>query len=248
MIPWDMLSKDLLLALDQPELCPDDIVARVKSHDDPAQVGRDVVDHLLKHIEHGGNRTETIVAMVRECRASPFFEDRTINTMHMSLLFGVLDAVREHEDQGQGLRTTEGGTLLHHLVQSDSVFTLMQMMVPGKQMNHYLHPQWIQVPQADGKTALHLLWQRAIGAGLSERAFWAINEGFFLKGAKLDVPDGSGMTVLGLVDLAGRVRPELFHPRNPEEANAMERVLTHLQHGALHQSTPQPASGRARRI
>lgn len=248
MISWDMLSNDLTVLLDAPELSPEDIVKRVRGHSCPEQAGREVLDYLLEHIEHGGNRTESIVALVRECRANPFFEERTVNTMHMSLLFGVLDALLEHETSGAGLRTEQGGNVLHHLVQSNSVFTLAQLVIPGKQMNQYMHDSWIGAAQNDGKTPLHLLWQRAIASGTTERAFWGINEGFLMRGARLDAEDGSGMTVLRLMELGQQLRADLFQPSEEDEILAMERVLPHMQYQALDHSTRGATQVRHRRI
>ena len=244
-----MVPEELLPLVSQDVLDPEAIVARVKAYACPSYIGHEIVEFLLPQLEQGGQRTETILALVEQCDASPFCEAKALNQVHLGLQMGLFTVLREKEEAGQGMRTEEGGNLLHHLVQASSVFTLKHMVASnGASLIQYLHPSWVDAPQTNGKTPLHLIWQRAIMDMTSDRSFWETALGLLMRGARLDAADNSGMTVRDLVDMAQRSNPRLFEPLNTKEAEDIGKFMARVHHQDLDQATPTPTAVRPRRI
>lgn len=239
-----MLPEDFLPLLACDPLDPDAIVARANTYVSASLVGHEIIEFLLdlflpsSGAKQNAGREKVIWKLIEECGASPFFETHTINTMPIGLMMGVLEVLKDRQDKGMPIFTEAGGNVLHHLIESNSVVTLLHLTSTKGDLKTLLHPSWMDAPQSNGKTPLHLLWEREIVDRNQKRSVWRIAHSLMLRGARLDARDASGVRPIDLICTAQRCQPGLFEPTLPGEGNAMREVMAQVQHMTLSQSTP----------
>lgn len=106
----------------------------------------------------------------------------------------ILDHLIARENQGDCMRTPDGGNIFHHLAPTSFWNLITLLKIPGDPIEI-----WANAVQHDGKTPLHIVWDH-INQKLPSEA-WGLTHSFLQRGANLLVSSHSGTTVLSQIEI-----------------------------------------------